>query len=77
MAIIYYKCRHCQQEIGKLEKREVDASMLGLHVLSDSEKSEMIEHAESGEMHIRSICDQCESTLKKYPQYYELDYFIH
>lgn len=76
MAITYI-CRHCKQHIGTLEKHKVDAAMLGLHALSNSEQREMVQHTGEGEMQIQTICDQCEETLKTHPQYYELDYFIH
>jgi len=76
MAIIY-TCKHCRQCVGKLEKHEVDVTMLGVHALTESEQQEMIEHKDNGEIHIQTICDSCESALSAHPHYHELEHFIH
>lgn len=75
---IIYKCRHCLQTVGTVEKEHVDEQALGLDELSQKEKQQMIEQdPNSGQMAVYAICDSCAQTLEDHPQYHELDYFIH
>jgi len=76
MAIIY-KCRHCHHEIGKITNQIVSSSMLGLDQLSNEEKQKMVQFKANGDMHILSICENCETSLSLHPNYYELEFFIH
>ncbi|WP_156289992.1 anti-sigma-F factor Fin family protein [Oceanobacillus salinisoli] len=73
---IVYKCRHCGQEIGKLDNQIVDTSTLGFNQLSVKEKEEMIQYRDDGDIHVQTICESCEETLGQHPQYHELDFFI-
>ncbi|HLS08102.1 anti-sigma-F factor Fin family protein [Lentibacillus sp.] len=73
---VVYNCRHCGQEIGRLDQRMVDTSMLGLDQLSPEDKRDMINYGANGEVTIKSICENCEESLGSHPQYHELDYFI-
>lgn len=73
---IIYKCRHCGQDIGKLEQQIVDTAMLGLDKLSIGEAKEMIQFKQNGDVHIQAICENCEETLGHYPHYHELDFFL-
>ncbi|MCM3740049.1 anti-sigma-F factor Fin family protein [Oceanobacillus luteolus] len=76
MAIIY-QCRHCKEEIGRLEEQVLDAALLGIDQLTAKEKQEMLKYQEDGNIKIFAICDACEDTLQEHPHYHELDYFIH
>jgi len=51
--------------------------MLGLNQLSNVEKQKMIQFKANGDMHIISICENCETSLTLHPSYYELEFFIH
>ncbi|MFD1362577.1 anti-sigma-F factor Fin [Lentibacillus salinarum] len=73
---IVYKCRHCGQEIGRLEQQVVDESMLGLDQLSAEDKRDMISYEANGDVRIKAICENCEASLGSHPHYHELDYFI-
>jgi len=73
---IVYNCRHCGQKIGELEHQVVDTTALGFDQLTAKEKQEMIHYQPNGEIHVKSICDNCHETLDQHPQYHELDYFI-
>jgi len=75
MAIVY-TCKHCGQEIGRLQEKVVDSSALGLQQLTKEEKKSMIHYSENGDMHIQTICESCEESLSQHPQYHELDFFI-
>lgn len=73
---IIYKCRHCEQMIGKLEQRVIDTSMLGFDQLSHKEKQEMIHYNANGDIEVHTICENCEQALGQHPNYHELDFFI-
>lgn len=75
MAIVY-RCRHCGHVIGELKSHIVSTSMLGWDELTAQEKRKMIHYKENGDVHILSICENCEDTLKQHPNYYELEYFL-
>lgn len=73
---VIYQCRHCKKEIGRLEEQVIDASLLGVDILTTEEKKEMIEYQTNGNLKIYAICDSCEAALEAHPHYHELDYFI-
>ncbi|MFD1849259.1 anti-sigma-F factor Fin family protein [Oceanobacillus bengalensis] len=73
---IVYKCRHCGHEVGKLENQVIDTSLLGFEQLSVQEKREMIQYQDNGDVFVRTICENCEESLGRYPEYHELDFFI-
>ncbi len=75
MAIIY-RCRHCGHTIGVLKQQVISTSSLGWDALSAQDKRQMIQYKENGDVHIYSICENCEDTLTQYPDYYELEYFL-
>lgn len=73
---IVYKCRHCKHEIGRLERQVINTSLLGWDQLSAEDRKEMIEYKQNGDVHIQTICENCEASLEEHPHYHELDYFI-
>ncbi|QHS23889.1 anti-sigma-F factor Fin family protein [Virgibacillus sp. MSP4-1] len=75
MAVIY-RCRHCGDKIGELQQSYVHEEDLGLHILSNEERNEMIDYTKDGHMEVKAICDHCEDALNNHPDYHELDSFI-
>lgn len=75
MAIVY-RCRHCGHVIGELKQHIVSTSMLGWDELTAQDKQRMIQYKQNGDVHIISICENCEDSLKQHPDYYELEYFL-
>lgn len=73
---IVYKCTHCQHVIGRLRKSDAYKSKLGLDMLSNADKEDMIHYQTNGDIHIQTICESCEASLNNHPQYHELDFFI-
>lgn len=71
-----YICRHCGHVIGKLKQEIYNVSKLGFDQLSDKDKHDMICYQSNGEIHIKSICENCQETLGNNPHYHELDFFI-
>lgn len=67
---IRYRCRHCQVEIGTLP---FDASQTPrLHQFEIGEIDDYIEQNEQGETTVHSICEQCEESLRQFPNYHAL-----
>lgn len=75
MAIIY-KCKHCKHVIGEIGQHIISTSMLGWDQLSVREREKMIQYKENGDVHVQTICENCEESLGQHPAYYELDYFL-
>ncbi len=73
---IVFECRHCANTIGTVSQNDVTDAMLGIDTLTDKEQEEMIHYKGNGDMHIQSICEQCEETLGEHPEFHELHYFI-
>lgn len=73
---IIYTCRHCGQQVGKLNQKIVDTTVLGFNQLTVEEKQYMIHYKDNGDIQIKTICESCENTLGEHPQYHELDFFI-
>lgn len=73
---IVYTCRHCGHIIGKLDQQVVNTSVLGWDELSAKDKIDMIHYHSNGDVHIRIICENCEESLGRHPEYHELDFFI-
>lgn len=76
MAFHYY-CRHCSTKIGTLDADAIHISQLGFHMLTDKERQEMIHYDSSGDIIVKCICEDCQESLEKNPNYYANDYIIH
>jgi len=50
--------------------------MLGWDKLSIKDKEKMIQYKENGDVHVQSICENCEDSLGHHPTYYELEFFL-
>ena len=76
MSIQYY-CRHCAAKIGTIGEVSVRSEQLGLHTLTDQERQEMVHYSSEGDIHIKSICEDCHEALLQNPDLHQYDYFIH
>lgn len=74
---IHYHCRHCGVSIGTLDQLSVHSERLGLHKLSDEERLDMVSYDEQGNINVTSICEDCQETLQRNPEYHQYDYLIH
>jgi Protein of unknown function (DUF2757). len=74
---IFYECRHCGMNLGKLEGSHFSSEKLGFHKLTEDERAEMIRHEPSGDIKVKTICEDCFTALSMNPDYYENDYIIH
>ena len=62
---IHYHCRHCRVKIGTLDQSLVETERLGLHTLNDEERQEMVTYASNGDIQIKTICEDCQESLKE------------
>lgn len=73
---IHYWCRHCGIDLGKLEETNYQSEKLGFDQLNISERTEMINYDETGNMHVKTICEDCHEALDRNPSFHENDTFI-
>lgn len=74
---IHYHCRHCGIKLGTLDQSLVETERLGLHTLNDEERQEMVTYASNGDIQIKTICEDCQESLLRNPDYYQNDFIIH
>ncbi|MTT32988.1 DUF2757 family protein [Terrilactibacillus sp. BCM23-1] len=73
---IIYKCRHCGAKIGSIRSDHIEESTLGFDHLTDHERQEMIQSNQEGQIQVMAICEDCQETLDKYPEYHQWETFI-
>lgn len=74
---IHYHCRHCGSQMGSIEQKSIHTEALGLHKLNEEERQEMVTYDSNGEVHITSICEDCQEALERTPDYHQYDFLIH
>ena len=75
MAIRYY-CRHCSVHMGTLEQSVLSSEQLGFDHLDPNERQALITYDKHGDIIVKSICEDCQETLERHPEYHEYDNFI-
>ncbi|MDQ0209190.1 anti-sigma-F factor Fin family protein [Alkalicoccobacillus murimartini] len=73
---VHYTCKHCKMSIGTLSHTVESSEELGINVLDNSHRDEVLTYAENGDIHVRAICEDCHEALTRNPTLYELDSFI-
>ncbi|MBM7622294.1 hypothetical protein JOC95_004209 [Bacillus tianshenii] len=73
---IHYNCRHCGHRVGSIENKSVYTEQLGFHQLTDSERQEMIAYQQNGDIHVKTICEDCQEALERNPSWHETESFI-
>ena len=73
---IHYNCRHCGNSVGTLDNHSVNSEKLGIHKLSNEERQSMVSYTNDGHVQIQTICEDCQESLERNPDYHELDQFI-
>lgn len=74
---IHYTCRYCGINIGTITQSSVDSQLLGFHKLTEDERMDMINYDHDGDIHVKSICEDCHESFMTNPNNYENDYIIH
>ncbi|MBP3039319.1 anti-sigma-F factor Fin family protein [Bacillaceae bacterium Marseille-Q3522] len=75
---IYYHCRHCGVKLGEIDSLMTETEKLGFHKLNDEERQEMITYDQTnGNIYVKTICEDCQELLERYPEFHQQDYLIH
>lgn len=72
---VRYRCRHCEVEIGRLPF-DADDTIRKLHIFELGEADDYVEKDQHGLTTVHCICEQCEDSLKQYPDYHALNKWI-
>ncbi|MCA1032834.1 anti-sigma-F factor Fin family protein [Bacillus timonensis] len=75
MALQYY-CRHCGTKVGSIDQVSLHSETLGFHQLSESERQQMISYEQNGDIHVKTICEDCQEALERNPDYHQYETFI-
>lgn len=73
---LYYTCRHCHTCLGMLTKQQIQLEQLGINQLSAEEHKEFIMYDPLGNIHVKTICENCEEALESNPSLHEVDFII-
>lgn len=74
---IHYFCRYCGTKLGTLDKKQYNYEQLGFHKLTEDERMNMIQYDLTGNIEVKSICENCHESFSINPSNYETDYIIH
>ncbi|ATH93992.1 peptide ABC transporter permease [Bacillus glycinifermentans] len=75
MALHYY-CRHCGVKVGSLDHSYVNSKQLGFDHLTNEERNDMISYMDNGDLHVKTICEDCQEALERNPDYHQYQSFI-
>ena len=64
-------------KLGTINQFSVETEHLGFHKLNEEERQEMITYNQNGDLDIKAICEDCQESLEKNPEYYQNDFLIH
>ena len=73
---IRYKCRHCETEIGSLPFESAKDTILLLQKMDETEEEHFLTCEKDGALTVRCICEQCEQSLRKFPDYHSLSKWL-
>ncbi|MGM0877677.1 MAG: anti-sigma-F factor Fin [Bacillota bacterium] len=73
---LHYHCRHCGVKVGSLDNISVSSEQLGFDHLTNDERQEMITYQQNGDMHIKTICEDCQDALHRNPDFHQYESFI-
>ncbi|MFD1204487.1 MULTISPECIES: anti-sigma-F factor Fin [Sporosarcina] len=69
---IRYACRHCNTEIGNIPFESVKDVINDLKKSDEGQGDHFLEYDQDGSMTVKCICEQCEQSLRMFPNYYAL-----
>lgn len=67
---IHYHCRHCKTEIGSIPFESARETLRLLERLDAEEEERYLTLGEDGALTVRTICEECEQSLRSFPDYY-------
>ncbi|MDZ5474327.1 anti-sigma-F factor Fin family protein [Bacillus sp. 31A1R] len=74
---INYQCRHCGVNMGTIDHLSVHSHQLGINMLTDEERLDMVDYDQSGNIKVKSICEDCQESYQRNPDLHQYDYLIH
>lgn len=66
--MIKYKCKHCGDSLGEVNRVHVDEGQLGLHFLTASERESIITYESNGTMVANVVCEYCQQAIENNPE---------
>lgn len=75
MALRYY-CRHCGVNVGTIDSISIHSESLGINLLTDIERKEMVSYEQNGDITIKTICEDCQEALERNPELHQYEQFI-
>ena len=75
MALHYY-CRHCGVKVGSLDHSYVNSQQVVFKHLTNDERNDMISYMDNGDLHVKTICEDCQEALERNPDYHQYHSFI-
>ena len=75
MALNYF-CRHCGVQVGSINQMSVFSENLGFNHLSGHERQDMIDYQTNGDIHVKTICEDCQEALERNPDLHQYEKFI-
>ncbi|MDQ0228519.1 anti-sigma-F factor Fin family protein [Metabacillus niabensis] len=73
---LHYHCRHCGVKVGSIDNISVTSEQLGFDHLNNEERQEMITYQQNGDIHIKTICEDCQDALNRNPDLHQYERFI-
>ncbi|MBE1556180.1 anti-sigma-F factor Fin [Sporosarcina limicola] len=73
---IRYTCRHCETEIGTLPFESAKETVLQLQKMDEGKEERFLTYDRDGALMVRCICEQCEQSLRSFPDYYTLNKWL-
>ncbi|WP_082676644.1 anti-sigma-F factor Fin [Shouchella shacheensis] len=67
---IYYTCSHCNAHMGTLEEK-ISETKLGFAQLDPMMQRELLTYKENGDIHVKTICEECHQAFLQNPDLYE------
>lgn len=73
---IHYRCRHCEMEIGEIPLDSVDDVMSRLQLHTNEDTGNYMSVDQDGSTTISCICEECQRSLSRNPEYYALQKWL-
>ncbi|GAK04871.1 Fin protein [Geomicrobium sp. JCM 19037] len=67
MMVVYYRCRQCLKEMGKVSSEKATHYNLGFDALTEEEQAEMISADQDGHVHVELLCEHCHQMTANNP----------
>ncbi len=74
---VFYNCRHCGTEVGRIRGDVFHTDKLGFDTLSNEERSHFVSYDEPNQaINVSTICENCQEALEQNPDLHRLDNII-